>query len=276
MADIYRWKRFWCPRGNALDLSDGGFLVDPKTEYGKVLNGNVVAFEQLADKPSLVLLGEPGIGKSWALRTEKTELDESVSQSGGRSLWLDLRSYGDEGRLYKTLFESAEFKHWREGDYILHLFLDSLDECLLRIDNIGSLLADQFLMEPTNRLRIRIACRNAPWPEVLETALRAAYSDGFEVYELAPLRRRDVQDALHQKGIEHADDFFARVQRLDVASFAIKPVTLGFLIDSYLRDPDLPANQMDLYERGCRILCEEANESRKSAGRRGGLDGPIS
>jgi len=101
--------------------------------------------------------------------------------------------------------------------------------------------------------------------------LSAAYGDGFEAYELAPLRRRDVQDALQRNGINDAEPFFSRVEHLDVSSFAIKPVTLDFLIRTYLRDRDLPANQMDLYEKGCRILCEEANESRKSAGRRGML-----
>jgi hypothetical protein len=29
----YNWKRFWCPRGGHINLSDGGFLYDPESEY---------------------------------------------------------------------------------------------------------------------------------------------------------------------------------------------------------------------------------------------------
>jgi hypothetical protein len=272
MSEIYQWKRFWCPRGTTINLSDGGFLPDPDAEYGKLLNPDLVAFEKLVDKPCLALLGEPGIGKSWALKTEKTNLGVSVCQAGGRSVWLDLRSFGSEERLYRALFESAELDDWRTSNYVLNLFLDSLDECLLRIDNVASLIADQLPKEPTNRLRIRIACRTAPWPELLGNALTAIYGDsGFEAYELVPLRRRDVDHALERRGVNDRQSFFDRVEVLDVSSFAIKPVTLNFLINTYLRERDLPANQIELYERGCRILCEEANASRTAAGKRGSL-----
>src|SRR5207245_9686620 len=56
-----------------------------------------------------------------------------------------------------------------------------------------------------------------------------------------------------------------------VTSLAIKPVTLRFLLSTYSHDGDLPKNHIELYERGCRILCEESNESRTGSGRRGRL-----
>src|SRR4029077_10801011 len=145
-------------------------------------------------------------------------------------------------------------------DYVLHLFLDSLDECLLRIDNIAALIADQLPKEPVKRLRIRIACRTAPWPRILENAfLKLFGEEGFEAYELAPLRRKDVRHALDKNYVTHPDAFLARVDALDARSLAIKPVTLNFLINTYLRDGDLPADQIGLYQKGCRILCEESN-----------------
>jgi len=30
MAITFDWKRFWCPRGESINLSDGGFLYDPE------------------------------------------------------------------------------------------------------------------------------------------------------------------------------------------------------------------------------------------------------
>jgi predicted NACHT family NTPase len=114
-------------------LSDQGFLYDPDSERGHSLNPNLVAFSQLASKPCLALLGEPGIGKTWALNAEKAMVKESIARDGGDMLWLDLKSFGSEDRLWRRVFEGEEFNKWRKADYILHVFLDSLDECLLRI-----------------------------------------------------------------------------------------------------------------------------------------------
>src|SRR5260370_1336397 len=85
--------------------------------------------------------------------------------------------------------------------------------------------------------------------------------------ELVPLRRHDVAEAATLSGIANADAFLARIDELQIASFAIKPVTLGMLISTYLREGDLPNSVLELYEKGCGILCEEQNESRRAAGR---------
>jgi hypothetical protein len=254
-------------------LSDNGFLYDPDGEYGPVLNPDLVSFDRFAANPSLALLGEPGIGKSWALKSERASLESSILAKGERALWLDLRSFGSEDRLWKALFGGEEFRNWREGTYLLHVFLDSLDECLLRIDNVASLIADQLPNEPVQRLRLRVACRTAPWPHILEKALIESFGpEGFEAYELVPLRRRDVKEAAIQSGIAQPEVFLQRIEALEVVSLAIKPVTLNFLIKTFSRDGDLPKNQLELYERGCRMLCEESNESRLGGAQTGALD----
>ena len=40
---------------------------------------------------------------------------------------------------------------------------------------------------------------------------------------------------------------------------------------TYLKDGDLPKDHLALYEKGCRILCEESSESRRAAGKKGRL-----
>lgn len=237
-------------------LSDQGFLYDPDSERGHLLNPNLVSFSELAVKPCLALLGEPGIGKTWALNAQKAAVKESIARDGGDLLWLDLKPFGSEDRLWKRLFEGAEFNKWRKGSYILHVFLDSLDECLLRISNVGAMIADQLPNEPVDRLRIRIACRSVPWPAILEHAFSDLFGDGFGAYELVPLRLNDVRQASEKSGISDVEAFLRRIEDLNVSSLAIKPITLRFLINTYLRETDLPSNQIDLYEKGCRILCE--------------------
>ena len=78
-------------------------------------------------------------GKSEAIK-KATEI-KTYNQD---PLVLDLHSYGSEDRLIKNLFESSQFRAWGEGIHTLHIFLDSLDECLLRIDNVTALLAEEF------------------------------------------------------------------------------------------------------------------------------------
>jgi len=170
MTKSFELKRFWCPRGESFDLSDRGFLSDPEVEWSKYLNPKLVTFEKIAELPCAVLLGEPGIGKSWTLQQESAEVHRSLT-ADARVISLDLRSVGDECRLMSLLFDSKMFENWRKSNWLLHVFLDSLDECLLRIDNLSALLADEFPKQPVERLRLRIACRTAPWPAILEKAL---------------------------------------------------------------------------------------------------------
>jgi hypothetical protein len=71
--------------------------------------------------------------------------------------------------------------------------------------------------------------------------------------------------AAEQSGICNLDGFLERIAALDAAPLAIKPVTLQFLMNIYLRDGEFPTEQLALYETGCRLLCEEQNDSRIGA-----------
>jgi len=274
MALVFPWKRFWCRREDSYSLADRGFLCDPDGQHGKLLNPHLTTFDRLQEIPCLALLGEPGVGKSWSL---STDVDAFARHSPELPvIRLDLRSFGSEGRLYKALFEGDILLQWVKGEYDLHLYLDSFDECLLRIDTIASMLTDDLPKLPLKRLKLRIACRTASWPMLLENALRAGYGkDGFAATELVPLRRVDVLQAASLSGIAQPDAFLERVDDLQIAALAGKPITLAMLLDTFLREGDLPTNLLDLYEKGCLILCEEQNESRRAAGRVGALS-PVS
>lgn len=192
----YNWKRFWCPRTGKINLTDGGYLTDPDSKWGHIHNPDVVPFEKIANTKCLVLLGEPGIGKSSTMRLEENALNTRIKEEGDEVSWIDLRSYGSEDRLVRSLFESPTFLSWIKGNHRLHLFLDSLDECLLRIDTLATLLPEELRKYPFRRLYLRIACRTFEWPNVLENALNEIWgNDDVEVFELAPLRRLDVVEA---------------------------------------------------------------------------------
>jgi len=125
----YPWKRFWCPRKGAINLSDGGFLCDPEGKYAKYISQDVVPFEKIAHLPCLALLGEPGIGKSRTMEDLRDTLGPRIKATGDKFVYLNLNEYGDESRLIRDIFESEAFTQWKDDTNTLHLFLDSLDEC---------------------------------------------------------------------------------------------------------------------------------------------------
>jgi hypothetical protein len=264
MTKNYNWKRFWCPREAAFHLGDDGFLSDPDSEFSRFLNPALASIETLHTEHCLILLGEPGIGKSYEIRNFSRFLEP---KSEDESLFLDLKSFGEESRLYSVIFENEKFIKWVQGQNSLHLFLDSLDECLLRIRTVTSLLEDVLSRYPMERLFLRIACRTAEWPYSFEKALAHLYgNENVKAFELVPLRKKDVHSAAESEAVANPDKFVELVISNNAVPFAIKPVTLDMLIRIYKTGGALPAKQSDLYEKGCLLLCQEPSERRRDTG----------
>jgi predicted NACHT family NTPase len=274
---IYDWKRFWCPRSGHISLEDRGYLLDPESEWGHHYNPDLVGSEAIADIPCLALLGEPGIGKSQAMNDLKKHT-EKVIDGSHKILKLNLHSYSSEDRLIRELFESAPFTDWRNGTHCLYIFLDSLDEGILRIETLAALLVEEFgkdeYRNKLDRLYLRIACRTAVFPKLLEKGLENWGQNRLEIYELAPLRRVDVMLAVNDNGL-NTNAFVEEVERKGVVAFAIKPITLEFLLNIYQHNNrQFPPNQglVELYLEGCRLLCQEKNASRHASRRVGNLE----
>lgn len=262
---VYNWERFFCPREGNISLSDGGYLYDPESEWGKVYNPEVVHFEALADFPCVIILGEPGIGKTHAMKGAKKVI-EGKSDEGDRTLWLDLGRSGSEDKLIRDLFENETFASWQKGDNKLHIFLDNLDEGILRVDTITSLLIDELKKRPTQRLKLYIACRTGMWPISFEKELRQLWNDRpIGIYELVPLRKKDVIEAARANEF-NVNEFLEEINQKNVVALAIKPVTLNLLINIYLATHSLPQNQVELYIKGCNLLCEETDRKRRETG----------
>src|SRR3989338_11499044 len=80
MEKIFPWKRFWCPPEGNLQLDNLGYLSDPEGEYGKYSNPGVVGFGKIKNTPCLILLGEPGIGKSQTIKDEVKNIRKGLSE----------------------------------------------------------------------------------------------------------------------------------------------------------------------------------------------------
>lgn len=266
----YDWKRYWIKRGGNLNLDPRGYLVDPEDDTPYAGKSDLVTLEQLSDVQCLVLLSEPGMGKSTTVK-EHYEAMRRLNASGRIVSHHGLQAYGTEERLIRNLFETTQFKQWREDSSILHLFLDSLDECMFRITNLAALLEQQVDDLPFDRLRLRLVCRTAVWPTILEKHLEHCFpNEQLKILELAPLRYRDVEAAAKHHDVG-PQSFTDAVWEANATSLALKPVTLNVLLRMYKEKGGLPATHRQLYEQGCKNLCEEQNRSRWSPTFRGGL-----
>jgi hypothetical protein len=255
-------RRFWVPREDDPDLSDEGFLVDPESELIRPRNSTAVRFESIDTFPVLGLLGEPGIGKTTALKSDHDRIKASALQPRESVFWIDLSLYGSDGLLDQRVFRSKRFSALKNVERV-HLFFDGFDLCLLRIPNLVGLLLEFLSRLPTDHLSLRIACRTAAWPAELESGLRELWAhESVGVFQLSPFRRSDVHHAVESCGFRAAD-FLREIAHLGAAPLANRPITLLFLLNLWGRGKGLPSTRTDLYREGCLVLCDEWRENRR-------------
>ncbi len=175
LRQTYNWQRYWRPRGARIRFAEDGFLYGPG-QY----NPEILPFEEIR---SLQMPGVAGRARYWQIDRDEGRAGRGRRKVQNRSpaqvLRVDLRSYSSEDRLVRRLFENDIFRAWVGGNHDLHLFLDSLDECLLEIRKLSSLLVDELRNYPVERLVLRVACRTADWPPGLKDGLKELWAKSW-------------------------------------------------------------------------------------------------
>ncbi len=254
-SETHAWKRFWCPREGRLVFDAHGFLLDPE-QQGRTRITDAASFEEIRNIPCLLLVGEPGMGKSHVIEQLGSE-KPTDRQFVERVLLTDLRFHRNP---QTDIFQHPAFQEWIKGACRLRLFIDSLDECAEK--DFARQLVGKLREGHIKNLWLRIACRTAELPPFLEDELRKLWQSEtlVRVFELAPLRRKDVEIAAG----EDARRFVDEVIRREAVSLAIKPITLRFLLRAYQPHRGLLNRRWDLYSEGCRILAEESSKTRRA------------
>lgn len=82
MAQTIPWQRFWLPRGEALPLSQEGYLRGREDGWDDA--SPLLSLQALLSTHCVALLGEPGMGKTTTLKQERQAI-QSHCDRGARS-----------------------------------------------------------------------------------------------------------------------------------------------------------------------------------------------
>lgn len=267
--------RYWVPDGAGAQLIDAdGFRppgLVPHADYVLHEGVRILPTARLSRPGCMVLLGEPGLGKSTALRAGV----EASQAAGDATLAVDLGATGQEDLLRRRIFEAPAYRAWQGGAGILRLFLDGLDEARLRVETVADLLIDGLHEADHDRLWLQLTCRTGDRHRQLEERLAALFGDSdFAVYELLPLGIRDVR-AFAVAADVAPQPFLNEVRHRHLGALASRPMTLRLLLSAAAEGGRLPASMVDLYRRGCRLLAREPDEDRRDGVAAGRLDVPA-
>jgi len=262
----YDWTRYWYPRGVALELTDEGYLPDPALLAEAFTNRDVRSLRGLSEKACAILLGEVGSGRSIALEDDRTSMNADADGVGTARL-LDLAKIASQDVLRQEIADALSVSPAEEG--VQYVLIDGVDECplpiaVVRADLIRELRKKVAASEGAGSVRVRITCRTAEWPRAFEDDLISVFGrEAVAAYEIAPLTRRDVETAAHANAVEPTA-FLQSIADSFAAPFAIRPVTLEFLLGYARRGERLPSTRQQLYEEGCLELCTETRGAEAS------------
>lgn len=263
MEQNYNWQRFWYQAGEVPPIDKNGYLTKSINHETDEL---ISTYDAISHRGCLILLGEPGIGKSDTLKKAYESEYYRIKGTKNDVRFIDLRDVATRDDFKEELFNQTFFKQWKKGSHTLTLFMDSFDESLMQFENLVDYLGKQLnlISSHVNRLRLRIACRSGVWIKDLSEKFENMWTeDQFSTYHLAPLCKQDIVGVLESSGIE-PHKFLEEAESKGIVSFLVKPVTLLFVLEGYDESKKgLPESQIEIYQQGCRLYCNEVNPSRK-------------
>jgi hypothetical protein len=261
---ILPWHRFWTPLAGHLSAGhDGrGFMDDPEDDFGRSLNPKVYHLNELVARRCLVLSGQPGIGKTIEVGVLAKHPNEWLADDERLIVLTGRLLYSPEELRRKTV-ESPEWRGALANGGRVRLLIDGLDEALRRVSFFVDVLVDALKGQPLDCVSVILVCRAAEWRLADGQSLSALWNEDAAtlIYELCPLRQKDVELAARESGVDH-EAFFRELERHQVKGLAARPITLRLLLAEMIGSGSLPGSHHDLFSRAINRLCEEVDEDR--------------
>jgi hypothetical protein len=266
---IVPYRRFWYGLGHEIPLDENGLLRNPESKWFHVyFVGEIFTIEKLTTLECILLLGEPGIGKS----TELRNLKEHEAVKKYYSTTFNLRDFESKSDFKESVLDDDVISKWMQNsDKPISIYLDSLDEALLEAKKISVGIFNVIReLQKYGQVFTRIACRTSELPTEFQEQLSSLYQENsLKAVELAPLRDLDVKLAARENGVED-DVFYKVILEKDLGVLASRPITLNMLIQEFVERGEISDNIDDIYEKGCLFLLEDS-DYRKEAGYTGEL-----
>jgi len=226
---VIPYQRYWLNKGEDLPLDENGLLRDPTIEWYHVYyqDKDFYTLSDLVETECLLLLGEPGIGKS----TELEKLESKEQEVKHKSVAFTLRRFESKIDFKDSVLEDDVVSEWINGSIEpLSFYLDGLDEALLEAKKISYGVLDVVKeLQKYGKVFVRITCRTSDLPNEFQAGLQALYPNRLKAIELAPLRREDILLAANEYQIDE-EAFFSTIYEKELGVLASRPITLNMLI----------------------------------------------
>lgn len=203
---------------------------------------------ELRSSPFVVLLGEPGIGKSTVLSQEAA--CENATVRTVRDLMTDIEP-----------LSSAP------------LFIDALDEYRIDGGPIDKAHGLGRAMRQAQVSRWRLTCRAEDWRKSADLAAISSSAGGrsIVVAQLLPLSYAESAEVLNSLGATNPDGFLKKAYGLGAQSLLESPLSLKLLYAAVSHGGTWPTTRHDLFAAAIESLAHEHNEMH-----RGGPRLPVS
>ena len=196
----------------------------------------VQTLNDLAAYPKVVLLGEPGIGKTTALNFMADQ--EQAGVINVRELINDPPANANNG-----------------------LFLDALDEYRSDGGKKDKIYTLAKLIREKSPDRWRLTCRAEDWRNQADTApLEKGSTQSIVVAQLLPLDYDEACKVLNSLGEKNPDAFMEQAENLGAHAFTENPLSLKLLHKAVSDNGNWPATRFELFTSAITKLAHEHNQ----------------
>lgn len=203
-------------------------------------DSDIYTFDQFLQHSNVILLGEPGAGKTHLFKSAASSLNGK---------FLPIRSF----LVYSTDQLSNQ-----------HLFIDGLDE--KRSGRNDDSVIDEITRQlmGVTQAKVSITCRERDWLGDTDLAVLNSYFEnngGVIVLRLKPLSRDEQVNVLESAGYTSAEEFLTLAEQKELHDFLNNPQNL-LMMAEVVKQGSWPETRLELFAKSANILLKEHNRNK--------------